>query len=71
MNELRIYLRILVKLGLLSRVKDGERQRRFLVVDNLQIILVKPDQHRLGWGVAKFSGLLQDLEVTSDKDDSR
>jgi len=51
--------------------KDGERQRRFLVVDNLQIILVKPDQHRLGWGVAKFSGLLQDLEVTSDKDDSR
>ena len=27
--------------------------------------------NRLGWGVAKFSGFLQDLEVVSDKDDSR
>ena len=31
----------------------------------------EPDSHRLGWGVAKFSGFLQDLEVSSDKDDSR
>eukprot|EP00092_Neocalanus_flemingeri_P007638 GFUD01008244.1.p1 GENE.GFUD01008244.1~~GFUD01008244.1.p1 ORF type:complete len:954 (-),score=272.12 GFUD01008244.1:196-3057(-) len=51
--------------------KDGTRQRRFLVVDLLQLILIEPDGHRLGWGVAKFSGFLQDLEVTSDKDDSR
>jgi len=51
--------------------KDGVRQRRFLVVDLMQIILIEPDGHRLGWGVAKFSGFLQDLEVTSDKDDSR
>ena len=51
--------------------KDGSRQRRFLVVDLMQIILIEPDSHRLGWGVAKFSGFLQDLEVTGDKDDSR
>jgi len=51
--------------------KDGKKQRRFLVVDLLQIILIKPDQHRLGWGVARYSGFLQDLEVTSDKEDSR
>eukprot|EP00092_Neocalanus_flemingeri_P019758 GFUD01021398.1.p1 GENE.GFUD01021398.1~~GFUD01021398.1.p1 ORF type:complete len:960 (-),score=279.18 GFUD01021398.1:290-3169(-) len=51
--------------------KDGTRQRRFLVVDLMQLILIEPDGHRLGWGVAKFSGFLQDLEVTSDKDDSR
>ena len=31
----------------------------------------EPDSHRLGWGVAKFSGFLQDLEVSSEKDDSR
>ena len=29
----------------------------------MQIILIEPDSHRLGWGVAKFSGFLQDLEV--------
>jgi len=52
-------------------LKDGTRQRRFLVVDLMQIILIEPDSTRLGWGVAKFSGFLQDLEVTSDKDDSR
>jgi len=52
-------------------LKDGTRQRRFLVVDLMQIILIEPDAHRLGWGVAKFSGFLQDLEVNSDKEDSR
>ena len=44
-------------------LKDGARQRRFLVVDLMQIILIEPDSHRLGWGVARFSGFLQDLEV--------
>ena len=39
--------------------QDGTRQRRFLVVDLMQIILIEPDSHRLGWGVAKFSGFLQ------------
>jgi len=51
--------------------KDGARQRRFLVVDLMQIILIEPDGHRLGWGVARFSGFLQDLEVAGDKEDSR
>ena len=49
----------------------GVRHRRFLVVDVYQIVLVEPDSSRLGWGVATFVGFLQDLEVLTDKDDSR
>ena len=52
-------------------MKDGTKFRRFLVIDVLQLILVEPDQKRLGWGVAKFAGFLQDVEVVGDKDDSR
>ncbi|XP_046735040.1 protein CLEC16A homolog isoform X2 [Diprion similis] len=51
--------------------KDGQKIRRFLVMDLIQIILVEPDTRKLGWGVAKLVGLLQDIEVTGDKDDSR
>ncbi|XP_045102121.1 protein CLEC16A homolog isoform X2 [Portunus trituberculatus] len=51
--------------------RDGQRTKRFLVIDVIQLILVEPDLRRLGWGVAKFVGFLQDLEVTGDKDDSR
>ncbi|XP_023340885.1 protein CLEC16A homolog [Eurytemora carolleeae] len=58
-------------LALTVEYKDGTKQRRFLVVDSLQIILIEPDAHRLGWGVSRYSGYLQDLEVMSDKEDSR
>ncbi|XP_017958773.1 protein CLEC16A homolog isoform X3 [Drosophila navojoa] len=51
--------------------KDNMKQRRFLVIDALQLILVEPDAKLLGWGVAKFVGFLQDVEVQGDKDDSR
>ncbi|KAL3272543.1 hypothetical protein HHI36_014016 [Cryptolaemus montrouzieri] len=51
--------------------KDGTKMRRFLVIDILQLILVEPDTKRLGWGVAKLVGFLQDIEVSGDKDDSR
>ncbi|XP_021935707.1 protein CLEC16A homolog isoform X2 [Zootermopsis nevadensis] len=51
--------------------KEGSKIRRFLVIDVIQLILVEPDTRRLGWGVAKFVGFLQDIEVTGDKDDSR
>lgn len=51
--------------------KDSQKIRRFLVIDVIQLILVEPDTKRLGWGVAKFVGFLQDIEVTGDKDDSR
>lgn len=37
----------------------------------MQLILVEPDSRRLGWGVAKLVGFLQDIEVAGDKDDSR
>ncbi|XP_048519708.1 protein CLEC16A homolog isoform X2 [Dendroctonus ponderosae] len=51
--------------------KDGMKMRRFLVIDVMQLILVEPDNKRLGWGVAKLVGFLQDIEVSGDKDDSR
>ncbi|KAF0312325.1 Protein CLEC16A [Amphibalanus amphitrite] len=51
--------------------RDGGRKRRFLVIDVLQLLLVDPDPRRLGWGLAKFAGALQDVEVTGDKEDSR
>uniref|UniRef100_A0A182MCL7 Uncharacterized protein n=1 Tax=Anopheles culicifacies TaxID=139723 RepID=A0A182MCL7_9DIPT len=52
-------------------MRDGTKYRRFLVMDILQLILVEPDSTRLGWGVAKFVGFLQDVEVNGDKEDSR
>lgn len=52
-------------------MKDGAKFRRFLVIDVLQLILVEPDPRKLGWGIAKFVGFLQDVEVAGDKDDSR
>ncbi|KAK3927792.1 Protein CLEC16A-like protein [Frankliniella fusca] len=50
--------------------KDGSKVHRFLVIDVIQLILVEPTR-RLGYGVAKLVGFLQDIEVTGDKDDSR
>ncbi|EAT42579.1 AAEL005902-PA [Aedes aegypti] len=52
-------------------MRDGTKYRRFLVMHILQLILVEPDSKRLGWGVAKFVGFLQDVEVNGDKEDSR
>lgn len=52
-------------------MKDGTKYRRFLVIDVTQLILVEPDSKRLGWGVAKLVGYLQDVEVAGDKEDSR
>ncbi|XP_077979677.1 protein CLEC16A-like isoform X2 [Glandiceps talaboti] len=54
-----------------DKVTTPKKQRRFLVIDPLQLILVEPDTKKLGWGVASFVGPLQDVEVTGDKDDSR
>ncbi|CAC5424104.1 CLEC16A [Mytilus coruscus] len=51
--------------------ESRKMERRFLVIDSIQLILVEPDTKRLGWGVVRFAGFLQDVEVTGDKDDSR
>ncbi len=37
----------------------SRKERRFLVIDILQLILVEPDSKKLGWGIVKFVGLLQ------------
>ncbi|RUS88412.1 hypothetical protein EGW08_003808 [Elysia chlorotica] len=54
-----------------SPLFSRRQERRFLVIDPVQLILVEPDSKRLGWGVVKFVGYLQDVEVSGDKDDSR
>uniref|UniRef100_F1KUF8 Uncharacterized protein n=1 Tax=Ascaris suum TaxID=6253 RepID=F1KUF8_ASCSU len=49
----------------------GDRQQRFLVADQLQLILVEPDSKRLGWAIVRFVGLLQDTQLTGDPGESR
>eukprot|EP00062_Callorhinchus_milii_P019101 gi/632973280/ref/XP_007903077.1/ PREDICTED: protein CLEC16A isoform X3 [Callorhinchus milii] len=51
--------------------KEGSQAHRFLAVDIYQMSLVEPESKRLGWGVVKFAGLLQDMQVTGVEDDSR
>nr|XP_056722250.1 protein CLEC16A [Euleptes europaea] len=51
--------------------KDAGQVQRFLAVDIYQMSLVEPEAGRLGWGVVKFAGLLQDMQVTGVEDDSR
>ncbi|XP_066497872.1 protein CLEC16A isoform X2 [Hoplias malabaricus] len=51
--------------------KDGMQAQRFLAVDVYQMSLVEPETKRLGWGVVKFAGLLQDMQVSGVEDDSR
>ncbi|XP_060116778.1 protein CLEC16A [Heteronotia binoei] len=51
--------------------KDAGQVQRFLAVDIYQMSLVEPEAARLGWGVVKFAGLLQDMQVTGVEDDSR
>ncbi|XP_028841040.1 protein CLEC16A isoform X3 [Denticeps clupeoides] len=51
--------------------KDGTQAQRFLAVDIYQMSLVEPESKRLGWGVVKFAGLLQDMQVSGVEDDSR
>lgn len=35
------------------------KDRRFLVIDPIQFILVEPEVKRIGWGIVKFSDLIQ------------
>uniref|UniRef100_A0A3Q3WMF9 Uncharacterized protein n=1 Tax=Mola mola TaxID=94237 RepID=A0A3Q3WMF9_MOLML len=51
--------------------KEGCQAQRFLAVDVYQMSLVEPETKRLGWGVVKFAGLLQDMQVFGVEDDSR
>ncbi|CAF1075865.1 unnamed protein product [Rotaria sordida] len=47
------------------------KDRRFLVIDQMQFILIEPDIKKVGWGIVKFCDLMQDVEVANDKEDSR
>jgi hypothetical protein len=46
----------------------NERLSRFLVTDQFQLILVEPDNRRLGWAIVRFVGLLQDIIITGTSD---
>lgn len=39
--------------------EKSEKVHRFLVTDQAQLILVEPDNKRMGWAVVRFVGLLQ------------
>ncbi|TKR67801.1 hypothetical protein L596_023894 [Steinernema carpocapsae] len=52
-------------------MEKSDKLQRFLVTDQLQLILVEPDSKRMGWGVVRFVGLLQDTQLTGDPGDSR
>jgi len=47
--------------GICAVFYSNKKDRRFLVIDVLQLILVEPDSKRLGWGVVRFVGFLQVL----------
>ncbi|CAF3403665.1 unnamed protein product [Rotaria socialis] len=47
------------------------KDRRFLVIDQMQFILIEPDGTKISWGIVKFCDLMQDVEVANDKEDSR
>ncbi|CBY40063.1 unnamed protein product [Oikopleura dioica] len=49
---------------------NDSSDRRFMVVDTYQIILVEPDS-KLGWGKVTFAGQLQDLEIEQLSQDER
>lgn len=70
-NKLDLNNSDLIGCTVITKDKSPQRVRRFLVISTHQLVLVEPDSRKLGWGVARFVGLLQDLEVTGDKDDSR
>lgn len=50
---------------------SNNKMRRFMVIDAQQLILIEPDNRKLGFGVAKFVAMIQDVEVNPDKDDTR
>jgi len=35
------------------------KDRRFLVIDQMQFILIEPDIKKVGWGIVKFCDLMQ------------
>lgn len=45
--------------------EKNEKVHRFLVTDQAQLILVEPDNKRMGWAVVRFVGLLQVNFMTS------
>ncbi|UJR15268.1 hypothetical protein I4U23_002222 [Adineta vaga] len=49
---------------------QDKKDRRFLVIDQMQFILIEPDIKKVGWGFVKFSDLMQDVDVLNDKEDS-
>jgi protein CLEC16A len=58
-------------IGCTVKRDNAPAERRFLVVDVYQLILVEPDSSRLGWGVVTFAGPLQDLEIEQSSRDNR
>lgn len=49
----------------------NKKERRFVSIDELRMIIVEPDGTRLGFGIVRSFAPLQRLDVTSDRNDNR
>ena len=50
---------------------NEKTERLFLVLERDQLILVRPDVLRMGWGIVRLAGPLYDVELTTERDDGR
>ncbi|KAL3318678.1 hypothetical protein Ciccas_002654 [Cichlidogyrus casuarinus] len=46
-------------------------EKRYLVFEQSQLLLVEPDSKKIGWAVVKYAGNLQDCQMKSDDSDYR
>ncbi|KAM7542081.1 hypothetical protein Aperf_G00000002931 [Anoplocephala perfoliata] len=51
--------------------QNGRSEKRYLIISDVQIILVEPGPHKIGWGIVTFSGFLQDTELHRDPTDGK
>ena len=49
--------------------QSGRTENRYIIISDVQIILVEPSPHKIGWGVVTFSSLIQDTELECDAAD--
>ncbi|CAD5116916.1 DgyrCDS5757 [Dimorphilus gyrociliatus] len=49
----------------------NKKERRFVSIDEVRMIIVEPDGTRLGFGIVRSFAPLQRLDVTSDRNDNR
>ncbi|VDD76262.1 unnamed protein product [Mesocestoides corti] len=49
--------------------ESGRTEKRYLIISDVQFILVEPSPRKIGWGTVTFAGLLQDTVLKMDATD--